>query len=140
MAIDLYRQAPGCTIGLQAGEKDPLADSGRQDPRHAPNGAHGARFLAADHDRKKVSVGVLSLQGETGDLFALSRAASPLRGTAPSEGAETVHRFWFYPRFPDAPRFLRPGRAAWISRPVSVQLLLGTAVRRLGVRTCPRST
>lgn len=122
-ANETYGDAPGCTIDPRQGAADPWQIQDAKILGMPRTAAMGARFLAADYELKKVSVGVLSLGGAQ-DLFKLSRTAAPFCDGAGDEGSkETVHRFWFCPSYPEPPRFLQDPGAVWIRRPARVQLL-----------------
>jgi hypothetical protein len=134
----VYHQPPGCTIDPKEGAGDPWQIQVARILGMPETAAMGARFLAADYELKKVSVGVLSLGGSP-DLFSLSRSAKPpCAGTAAQpETTNTVHRFWFCPSYGEPPRFLQDGSALWVRRPVAVQLLteqemLDRNARRVG--------
>jgi hypothetical protein len=82
------------------------------------------RQVAIDYDLKKVSAGIMALSSTVTGTYDLMRAASPMCTGVSSQPTESVHRFWFCARYPEAtPRFAEEGGTILIVNPVGVQLL-----------------
>lgn len=134
-----YQGAPGCTIDPWTGEGDPWAIQRVTVTGMPPRLAMAARHVALDYELKKVSAGIVALGHGVTSLYELRRDTAPLCAAQQEhETAQTItHRFWFFPRYPPAPRFVQDAETVLILRPVEVQLLterefLDQAGRRQG--------
>ncbi len=82
------------------------------------------RQVAIDYDLKKVSAGIMALSSDITGTYELLRTSSPVCSGDSTRQMESVHRFWFCARYPDAaPRFAEEDGVILIVNPVSVQLL-----------------
>jgi len=122
-ANETYGDAPGCTIDPRQGAADPWQIQDAKILGMPRTAAMGARFLAADYELKKVSVGVLSLGGAQ-DLFKLSRTAAPFCDGAGDEGSKRPYTVSGSARaIPSRPDSFRIPARCGIRRPARVQLL-----------------
>ena len=120
-----YDRPPGCTIDPRVGAPDPWRIQEVKVLGMPGSAPMGARFVSVDYELKKVSVGTLSLKDGLPSLHEMQKASSPLCSGGEDKvlNRETVHRFWFFPLYPERPRFFRSEGTVWIERPVGVQLL-----------------
>lgn len=120
-----YAQAPGCTIDPREGAADPWQIQDVKVLGMPANSGMGARFVTADYDLKKASLGLIELKPGVPSLFDRSRFTPEACADASRENQqrESVHRFWFCARYAEAPRYVRSGSTAWIRKPVGVQVL-----------------
>lgn len=95
------------------------------------------RQVAIDYDLKKVSAGIMALSSDITGTYELLRTASPICSGNSTRQMESVHRFWFCARYPDAtPRFVEEDGLILIVNPIGVQLLTEQEfLDRVGHRT-----
>lgn len=119
-----YQEPIGCTIDPRAGEDDPWTMQVAKTFGVEPS-AMAARHIAIDYEMKKASLGLIALKPGMPSVMDGSDVIADCSSTAaPPKGAtETVHRFWFCPKVPGPPRFVRDGEAIWIQKPVGAQVL-----------------
>jgi hypothetical protein len=119
-----YQGVLGCTIDPWSESKDPWRVQQVKVFGMPASVAMAARHVAIDYELKKVSAGILALEGVP-SLWEMTHLASPLcEGPLDKEEeVETTHRFWFYPLYPPSPRFQQEQGIVLILRPVGVQLL-----------------
>jgi hypothetical protein len=120
-----YAGAPGCTIDPWPGGQDPWQIQAVQVFGMPASTAMAARHVALDYELKRVSAGIVSLGDRVPSLYDLSRSTEPpCAGPPPQEQrTEVAHRFWFYPRYPEPPRFLVEGATVLVLKPVEAMLL-----------------
>lgn len=118
-----YRGAPGVSIDPIPDAKDPWSIQ-KVRVFGMPRSAMSERMVTIDYKLKSVSAGLMKLV-DVPSLYELRRASSGLCNGARSRehNGEMRHRFWFYPRYGDRPRFLEAENCVLILRPVDVQLL-----------------
>jgi len=135
-----YQEPIGCTIDPREGADDPWTLQAARTFGIEPS-TMAARHVAIDYEMKKASLGLVVLRPGMPTLLDSSDRVSDCAATAaPPKGVtETAHRFWFCPKVPDAPRFVRDGEAIWIQRPVGARVLteqefLDSQAHRVGAR------
>jgi len=121
----VYNDDPGCTIDPRVGAPDPFEIQVVKVFGMPHNCPMAARFVALDYELKRISSGIAILRPEVRSLYELHRLGTPFCQGHPGEmqNVESVHRFWFYPRLPQSPRYLEHDSIVWIRKPVHVQLL-----------------
>ncbi len=119
MKVPGYEGTPGVTIDPREGVGDPYSI---QTVRifGMPECRMTARFVDLDYELKSVGAGLLTLDGVQSP-FAMMAARNPCASESSSAGGH--HRFWFFPKTPEGPRYQRDGRRVRIREPVGVQLL-----------------
>jgi hypothetical protein len=120
-----YRGTLGCTIDPMVGSTDPWRMQEVQVFGMPATAPMGARHVALDYELKKVSAGLLSIGKDIPGIFEMMRSARPLCDGSPGkeDKKEMTHRFWFYPLYPEHPRFMDDGAVTLVLKPVEVQLL-----------------
>jgi hypothetical protein len=120
-----YQGMLGCTIDPWSGSQDPWRIQQLRIFGMPATVAMATRHVAIDFALKKASTGIVSLGNGVPSLYEMTRSPSP-----PCEGSlekieqvELMHRFWFFPLFPPAPRFLEDQGIVLILKSVQVQLL-----------------
>ena len=137
-ASPAYEGTLGCTIDPWQGAKDPWQIQQVRVFGMPPSVLMAQRHVAIDYELKRISAGLVSLGHDVPSLYDLNRSPEPLCGDTaqPEQRTEMTHRFWFYPRYPEPPRFLVEGRTVLILKPVEVQLLTEQEFRdQTGQRT-----
>jgi hypothetical protein len=131
-----YQGVLGCTIDPWAGAEDPWRIQQVTVFGMPPSVRMAARHVFIDFELKKVSAGLLLLARGVPSLHELDMATfSPCAGSG-TTATESVHRFWFAARYPQAPRFSAQDGVVLIDKPVGVQLLTEQAfLDRPGRRT-----
>lgn len=119
-----YQEPIGCTIDPREGADDPWVIQVARTFGIEPS-AMAARQVAIDYEMKRASLGLIVLKAGMPTVWSGGDGVSECAANAPrTMGAtQTVHRFWFCPKVPEAPRFVRDGDAIWIQKPVGVQVL-----------------
>ncbi len=119
-----YHGTPGCTIDPSPG-KDPWQVQTVKVFGMPTSTAMAQRHVALDYELKRVTAGIVSLGDGIMSLYDLNRQAETLCPDTAHPGQPTAitHRFWFYPRYPEPPRFLVQGSTVLVLKPVDVQLL-----------------
>ena len=121
-AGDAYRGDPGCTIDPIPGD-DPFRVQ-RVQVFGVPNDCvMAARHVSLDYELKRVGAGI---QGADGKILPSAFELENRNGPCVSGGDRAVsmaHRYWFFPKTPERPRFERDRQTASILRPIGVQLL-----------------
>jgi len=140
-----YQEPIGCTIDPREGAEDPWTMQVARTFGIEPS-AMAARHVAIDYEMKKASLGLVVLKPGMPTLMDSSDSVSNCAASvAPAkEATQTAHRFWFCPRVPDTPRFVRDGDAIWIHKPVGAQVLteqefLDSKAHRVGAKAADGS-
>jgi len=134
-----YQEPIGCSIDPREGADDPWRMQAATIFGMEPS-EMAARHVAIDYELKKASLGLTVLKPGMPTLMDGSdRISDCAAATLPKGATETAHRFWFCPKVPDAPRFVRDGEAIWIRKPVGAQVLteeefLDSKAHRVGAR------
>lgn len=116
-----YQGIIGCTIDPWVGQEDPWRI------QHVtvfgmPNSRMAYRHVGIDYELKKISSGLMVLD-RVPSVWGMIREASPICQQGRESQIDATHRFFFYPRYPEAPRFKQDKNGVIILRPVGVQLL-----------------
>jgi hypothetical protein len=95
-----------------------------------------ARHVSLDYELKRVGAGI---QGADGKILPSAFELENQGGPCASSGEHSIsiaHRYWFFPKTPERPRFERDRQTATILRPIGVQLLTEQEfLNRRGERT-----
>lgn len=118
----VYQGVLGCTIDPWTGSKDPWRIQQVKVFGMPATAMMAARQVATDYELKKIGAGILPLDGISSQ-WEMMRSTSPLCEGPADKATETAHRFWFYPLYPPAPRFMEEEGIIAIVKPVGVQLL-----------------
>jgi hypothetical protein len=133
-AGDAYQGDPGCSVDPIPGE-DPFRIQ-KVSVFGMPDCTMAARDVSLDYELKRAGAGI---QGEDGKLLPSAFELANQEGPCANAGVRSVsvaHRYWFFPRTPDAPRFQRDRVTATVLRPIGVQLLTEQEfLNRRGERT-----
>jgi hypothetical protein len=119
---DEYEGVLGCTIDPRAGD-DPWRIQDVRVFGMPHDCSMAARHVSVDYELKKVSAG---LSGKGAPILASLFDRKDIRGmcqTRENRSISLTHRYWFFPKVPDRPRFAREESAVSVLHPVGVQLL-----------------
>jgi hypothetical protein len=135
-----YQEPIGCSIDPREGADDPWRIQAASIFGMEPS-EMAARHVAIDYELKKASLGLTVLKPGMPSLMDGAGRISDCAAAAalPNGATETVHRFWFCPKVPDAPRFVRDAETIRIAKPVGAQVLteeefLDSKAHRVGAR------
>jgi len=116
----VYNGAPGCTINPRPGD-DPWTIQRVRVFGMPANCRMAARHVALDYELKKIGAAVIK-EPEIRSAFEILRTSAVCEERQ-DRSRSVVHRYWFYPLLPPAPRFERGEGAVRILAPTGVQLL-----------------
>jgi len=134
-AGDAYHGDPGCTIDPIPGEHPFQVQ--KVSVFGIPNDCiMAARHVSLDYELKRIGAGI---PGSDGKILPSAFELENRGGPCVSGGDRAVsiaHRYWFFPKTPERPRFERDRQTASILRPIGVQLLTEQEfLNRRGERT-----
>jgi hypothetical protein len=82
-----------------------------------------ARHVDLDYELKRAGAGIQGADGKIlPSAFDLENGDGPCASTG-KKAVDMAHRYWYFPRTPEHPRFQRDGQTTSILRPIGVQLL-----------------
>jgi hypothetical protein len=121
-AGEAYQGDPGCTIDPIPGE-DPFRIQKVKVFGVPQDCVMAARHVNLDYELKRAGAGIQSADGKIlPSAFELENDDGPCASTG-KKAVDMAHRYWYFPRTPERPRFQRDGQTASILRPIGVQLL-----------------
>ena len=117
-----YEGVPGCTIDPREGAPDPWAIQDVTVFGMPASCSMARRAVALDYELKRIGAG-LQAEPIVPSSFEQWRRQASICGREGHHDQASVHRYWFYPSTPEAPRFRRDGDSVSIDKPIGVQLL-----------------
>jgi hypothetical protein len=119
---EAYQGDPGCTIDPIPGD-DPFRVQKVKVFGVPQDCVMAARHVSLDYELKRAGAGIEGADGKIlPSAFELENGGGPCASTG-KKAVDMAHRYWYFPKTPERPRFQRDGLITSILRPIGVQLL-----------------